>query len=81
MPLGSGMTLPQTDKLLNEITETVQEFQIRRCCIAIEKMLEDAGVVNFETIREVCAISTKHFKKIKPYLEEYILNKQMDMKV
>ena len=64
--------LPKTDKLLNKITETVQEFQIRRCCIAIDKMLEESGDVRFEMLREISAINTEHFKKIKPYLEEYI---------
>lgn len=68
--------LPQTNKLLNEITETVQEFRIRRCCIMIDRMLEEDNVVRFEKLREACAIESKNFKKIKPYLEEYISKKQ-----
>jgi len=71
--------LPKTDKLLNEITETVQEFQIRRCCIAIDKTLGECGIVKFEALREARAISTKHFKEIKPDLEEYIMKKQRGM--
>ncbi|MFJ8087099.1 TnsD family Tn7-like transposition protein [Lysinibacillus sp. NPDC095746] len=70
--------LPKTNKLLEEITETVQEFQIRRCCIVIDKMLEETGVVRFEELRETCAVGTPYFKGIKPYLEEYILKKQND---
>lgn len=68
--------LPKTNKLLNEITETVQEFRIRRCCMVIDKMLEGNNFVSFEKLRESCAIETKNFKKIKPYLEEYISKKQ-----
>jgi len=68
--------LPKTNKLLNEITETVREFRIRRCCIVIDRMLEEDNVVRFERLRETCAIETKNFKKIKPYLEEYISKQQ-----
>lgn len=73
--------LPQTNKLLNEITETVQEFQIRRCCMVIDQMLEEDKCVRFEKLRESCAIETKYFKKIKPYLEEYIIKKKEEMRV
>src|SRR5699024_5300866 len=68
--------LPQTNQLLNEITETVQEFQIRRCCIVIDRMLEEDNCVRFEKLRKTCAIETKNFKKIKTYLEEYISKRQ-----
>src|SRR5699024_10328293 len=68
--------LPQTNQLLNEITETVQEFQIRRCCIVIDRMLEEDNCVRFEKLRKTCAIETKNYKKIKPYLEEYISKRQ-----
>ena len=67
--------LPKTEALLNEITETIQEFRIRRCCIVIDKMLEKNGIVYFEKVREASAIESKNFKKIKPYLEKYILEK------
>ncbi|HLQ84382.1 MAG TPA: TnsD family Tn7-like transposition protein [Pseudogracilibacillus sp.] len=67
--------LPQTNQLLNEITETVQEFQIRRCCLVIDQMLEEDNIVRFERLRETCAVGTKYFKKIKPYLDEYISKK------
>ena len=73
--------LPHTNKLLNEITETVQEFQIRRCCIVIDQMLEEDNCVRFEKLRETCAIESKNFKKIKPQLEEYIIKKQGEMRV
>ena len=68
--------LPKTNELLNEITETVQEFRIRRCCIVIDQMLEEHNYVTWEKLRESCAIESKNFKKIKPYLEEYISKKQ-----
>lgn len=71
--------LPKTYELLNEITETIQEFRIRRCCIVIDKMLEEDNCVRFEKLRESCAIESKNFKKIKPYLEEYIIEKQKNI--
>jgi hypothetical protein len=71
--------LPKTNKLLNEITETVREFRIRRCCIVIDQMLEEHNYVRWEKLRESCAIEAKNFKKIKPYLEEYISKKQKNI--
>src|SRR5699024_1520121 len=68
-------TLTKTYQLLNEITETVQEFKIRRCCLVIDQMLEEDNIVRFERLRETCAVGTKYFKKIKPYLDEYISKK------
>lgn len=67
--------LPKTTALLSEITESVQDFRIRRCCLIIDKMLEKNGIVYFEKVREVCAIESKNFKKIRYYLEEYISKK------
>jgi hypothetical protein len=64
--------LPKTNKLLKEITETVREFRIRRCCIVIDQMLDEHNYVRWEKLRESCAIEAKNFKKIKPDLEEYI---------
>lgn len=64
--------LPKTTALLSEITESVQEFRIRRCCLVIDKMLAEKGIVYFEKVREACAIQTKHFKIIKLYLDELI---------
>lgn len=55
--------LPKTTALLSEITESVQDFRIRRCCLIIDKMLEKNGIVYFEKVREVCAIESKNFKK------------------
>lgn len=53
--------LPKTNKLLNEITETVREFRIRRCCIVIDQMLEEHNYVRWEKLRESCAIEAKNF--------------------
>ena len=68
--------LPKTTALLSEITESVQEFRIRRCCLVIDKMLEEKGLVYFERVREACAIESRNFKIIKPYLEKYISRKR-----
>ncbi|USK62281.1 TnsD family Tn7-like transposition protein [Peribacillus asahii] len=68
--------LPKTDALLNEITETIREFQVRRCCLKIDEMLEGEGKVRFEKLREACAVNTRDFKIIKPILIEYIEKKE-----
>ncbi|WP_146550782.1 TnsD family Tn7-like transposition protein [Rummeliibacillus suwonensis] len=68
--------LPQTKKLLNEITETIQEFQIRRCCKIIDRfMLENEPVLLWK-VQRVGAVKSHHFHEIKPKLEIYIQMKQ-----
>ncbi|WP_341299654.1 TnsD family Tn7-like transposition protein [Lysinibacillus sp. FSL H8-0500] len=67
--------LPKTDALLNEITETIREFQVRRCCLKIDEMIEREGKVGFEKLREACAVNLRDFKIIKPTLEDYINQK------
>src|SRR5699024_7714491 len=60
-----GEKLPQTNQLLNEITGTVQEIQIRRCCIVIDRMLEEDNCVRFEKLRKTCAIETNVYGTLK----------------
>lgn len=64
--------LPKTKKLLSEITESVQQFQIRRCCIVIDKMmLEDKPPLLWK-VQRIAAVKSTHFHEIKPQLESYI---------
>ncbi|MFT9849994.1 TnsD family Tn7-like transposition protein [Aneurinibacillus sp. REN35] len=68
--------LPRTNNLLNEIIESVQEFQIRRCYKAIDQMLEGAEPVRFWKLREKSAIRFRDIDKIRPQLEIYLQMKQ-----
>ncbi|MCS1394210.1 hypothetical protein [Lysinibacillus boronitolerans] len=71
--------LPNTEKLLSEITESVQQFQIRRCCIVIDQMvMKDEPIILWKVQRRA-AVKSHHFYEIKPYLENYVHHKQ-DMK-
>lgn len=68
--------LPQTKKLLNEVTETTQQFQIRRCCKIIDQMLQERKLVSLWKVQRMGAVKSHHFHEIKPYLEAYIDMKQ-----
>src|SRR5690606_14815514 len=64
-------SLPKTKQLLSEITETVQQFQLRRCKKAIDQMIVRQGSVQLWKIQRVAAIKTHHFKLLKPVLTKY----------
>ncbi|OZI11274.1 transposase [Bacillaceae bacterium SAS-127] len=68
--------LPNTQQLLNDITETVQQFQIRRCYKVIDETMENNAVVLLWKVQKIAAIKSHHFHEIKPILERYIKNKQ-----
>ncbi len=68
--------LLQTKKFLSEITESTQQFQIRRCCKIIDRMLEGQETVVLWKVQRIGAVKSHHFHEIKPYLEEYIRTKQ-----
>lgn len=40
---------------------------------------EETNNVRFEKMRASCAIESKNFKRIKPYLEEYIIKRQKNI--
>lgn len=77
----SLIKMPKTNELLTEITESVREFQYRRCKILIDKMLLNNEPVSLWKVREKCNITKKeHFNEIKPRLEEYIkLNQHIEL--
>lgn len=64
--------LPRTNQLLNEITESVKEFQIRRCLKIIDKFLENGEPVILWKVQEKGGLNSHHFNKIKPVLEGYL---------
>ncbi|WP_210124654.1 MULTISPECIES: TnsD family Tn7-like transposition protein [unclassified Staphylococcus] len=68
--------LPQTKKLLTDVTETTQQFQIRRCCTIINQMLREREPVSLWKVQRIGAVKSHHFYEIKPYLEAYINMKQ-----
>lgn len=68
--------LPQTKKLISEITESTQQFQIRRCCKIIDRMLREQEPVVLWKVQRIGAVKSHHFREIKSYLEEYLRTKQ-----
>ncbi|MGE6896847.1 TnsD family transposase [Priestia flexa] len=68
--------LPQTKKLLSETTESTQQFQIRRCCKIIDRILKRQEPVILWKVQRIGAVKSHHFHEIKPYLEEYLRTKQ-----
>lgn len=69
--------LPKTNKLLHDITESVLEFQLRRCYKIIDELLEQQNsTIDLWRIQGVAAIKSHHFHEIKPRLKRYIEMKQ-----
>lgn len=68
--------LPQTKKLLFETTESTQQFQIRRCCKIIDRILQRQEPVVLWKVQCIGAVKSHHFHEIKPYLEKYLRTKQ-----
>ncbi|MFT8320045.1 MAG: TnsD family transposase [Bacillus sp. (in: firmicutes)] len=64
--------LPQTKKLLSKNSETTQQFQIRRCCKIIDRILQRQEPVVLWKVQRIGAVKSQHFHEIKPYLEEYL---------
>lgn len=68
--------LPNTERLLSEITESVQQFQIRCCCIVIDQMVIKDEPIIFWKVQRRAAVKSHQFSEIKPYLENYVHHKQ-----
>src|SRR5699024_110380 len=72
--------LPQTKKLLTDVTETTQQFQIRRCCTIINQMLREREPVRLRKVQSIGAIKSIHFYEINskyvPYINKiYVVTK------
>jgi len=68
--------LPQTKKLLNDVIETIQQFQIRRCSKIIDQMLQEQETVRLWKVQRIGAVKSHHFHEIKTYLEAYMQKKE-----
>ena len=64
--------LPRTKQLLDKITETTQQFQLRRCYKVIDSLLENNEPIILWQIQRVAEIKSHHFHEIKPLLESYL---------
>lgn len=64
--------LPKTEKYLNEVLETVEHFQIRRCKKIIDSKIENDEDIWLSDIQVMGGLRTVSFKKLKIELEEYI---------
>lgn len=67
--------LPKTKNYLNQIIETVEEFQIRRCKKIIDIMYEKDECIKLWVIQRIAGIRNKDFEKIKSYIIHYINKK------
>ncbi len=69
--------LPLTQNLLKQITESVEQFQIRRCYKIIDKMICDGEVpLNLWRIQRPAGLKSRDFQKIRPILEAYLLRER-----
>lgn len=68
--------LPLTGSLLNQITETVREFQIRRTYKIIDELMIDGAPIKLWQVQRKAAIKSHQFKEIKPILEAYIQHRR-----
>lgn len=68
--------LPRTNELLNEIVESVQDFQYRRCIKIIDKFIEEKEPFGILKVKKRGAVHPRHFIEIKTKLEEYIERKK-----
>jgi len=64
--------LPITKNLLTQITESVQEFQIRRCYKVIDEMKREEVEIKLWHVQRLAGVKSKDFKKIQPILVRYI---------
>ncbi|MCK1997438.1 TnsD family transposase [Psychrobacillus psychrodurans] len=67
--------LPQTEKLLLSIVESVQDFQIRRCYKIIDTMLKGNETVLLWRVRRVGGLRPFSFFEIQGELESYLQEK------
>ncbi|MGF7060512.1 TnsD family Tn7-like transposition protein [Brassicibacter mesophilus] len=64
--------LPGTKEYLDSILESVEEFQLRRSKLIIEKKVEAKERLRLWEVQRLAGIKTEDFSKIRTNLEEYI---------
>lgn len=71
--------LPKTKALLEELCESVKEFQIRRCKVIIDKYINDNEEIKLWQVQRIAAVKSIYFKEIKKELENYINEKNKEV--
>lgn len=64
--------LPKTKEYLNEVTESVEQFQIRRCRQIIDNKIKEEQSIKFWEVQRKAGIRTEDFKKLTKELQKYI---------
>lgn len=64
--------LQNTEKYLNEIIETVEEFQIRRCKKIINDKIDKGELIKIWEVQRIAGIRSEAFSKVKPSLIDFI---------
>lgn len=64
--------LPRTKEYLKKITETVEEFQLRRCRQIIDNKIKEDETIKLWELQRQAGIRTKTFNKLKETLINYI---------
>lgn len=64
--------LPKSKEYLDEVVETVENFQMRRCKSIINLKMKDNGNVKLWQVQRIAGIRTRSFKKMQNQLKEYI---------
>lgn len=69
--------LPKASRFLENVFESVEEFQIRRCKKRIDRLLESNTQVRLWEIKKIAGIKDKSFTNIEGRIKEYINLKTM----
>ncbi len=64
--------LPRTKEYLDDILESVEEFQLRRARSIVDKKIEDKEGIRLWEIQKLSKMRTSDFERIKTKLEQYI---------
>lgn len=64
--------LPKTKNYLNQITETVEGFQIRRCKEVIDRKTKIGESIRIWELQKAAGIRSKDFEKIKNKILDYL---------
>ncbi|URZ04698.1 TnsD family Tn7-like transposition protein [Clostridium felsineum] len=64
--------LPKTKEYLRQVTETVEEFQLRRCIQIIDNKIKEDENIKLWQLQRKAGIRTKAFNKLKKTLINYI---------
>lgn len=70
--------LPLTKEFIQEKSETIEEFQIRRCKKTVDNLILNNATIKLWQIQRKAAIRSSQFKKIIPVLEKYIEEKYIE---